>query len=62
VSVYRVPCPADYNNDGQIDFIDIVAFLNLFNSQDPGADLNADHAWDFLDISVFIQAISAGCP
>lgn len=55
-------CPADLNNDGFLDFLDISAFLTAYSNEEPGADFNNDANWDFLDISAFLQSYSMGCP
>ena len=55
-------CVVDYNNDGQLDFLDISAFIGFFGGQDPLADLNDDGSYDFLDISEFVRLLAAGCP
>lgn len=55
-------CPADMNDDGQLDFFDISAFLTAFSAMDPSADFNEDSMFDFFDISAFLTAFSAGCP
>lgn len=56
------PCPADFNNDGTLNFFDISTFLTAFQNQDPLADLNADVRWNFFDISAFLTLFSQGCP
>lgn len=53
---------ADLNDDGELDFIDISAFLSAYGAGDPLADLNNDFNYDFLDISAFVSAYSDGCP
>ncbi len=55
-------CVADLNEDGELDFIDISAFVSAFGSADPIADLNNDGQHDFIDISSFVAAFTAGCP
>lgn len=56
------PCPADLDGDGDLDFFDVSAFLQLFNMNDPAADLDDDGDHDFFDISAYIQSFNAGCP
>ena len=56
------PCLADLNDDGELDFLDISAFLSAYTNMQTGADLNSDGAFDFLDISAFISSYSSGCP
>ncbi len=55
-------CPADFTDDGMLDFFDVSAFLGAFNAMDPAADLNDDGLYDFFDVSAFLQAFQAGCP
>jgi len=55
-------CMADYTGDGMLDFFDVSAFLNAFNTQDPIAELTGDGVFDFFDISAFLNAFGAGCP
>lgn len=55
-------CIPDFNNDGQLDFFDISAFLSAFSSSDPSADLTGEGDFDFFDISAFLTAFAAGCP
>ena len=51
---------ADINNDGVLNFFDISAFLNAYQSLDPIADFNQDGLWNFFDISAFLNAFSNG--
>lgn len=55
-------CAADLNDDGELNFFDISAFLTAFNSQSPDADFNGDGVFNFFDVSVFLGAFAAGCP
>lgn len=54
--------PADLNSDGELDFLDISAFLAAFGDNSPEADFNNDGQYDFLDISIFLDAFTGGCP
>ena len=56
------PCPADLNNDGELNFFDVQAFLQGFAAQDPIADFNDDGEYNFFDVQAFLQAFAAGCP
>lgn len=56
-----VSCPADFNNDGNLDFFDIIGFLGAFAANDPAADFNNDTLFDFFDIIEFLGAFAAGC-
>lgn len=55
-------CPADLNNDGELNFFDVSAFLVAFNAMDPIADFTGDGSYDFFDVSAFLVAFNAGCP
>ncbi|MCC5823235.1 MAG: hypothetical protein LAT64_08010 [Phycisphaerales bacterium] len=57
-----VDCIADFNNDGQVNFFDVSAFIAAFNNQDPAADINGDGLWNFFDVSAFITLFNQGCP
>jgi hypothetical protein len=56
VRVTFVDCPADLNNDGDLDFFDI----NFLLQND--VDYNGDTTFDFFDISAFLQDLQMGCP
>lgn len=57
------PCNiADFNNDGELNFFDVSAFLTAYNMMDPVADFNGDGMHDFFDVSAFLSAFGAGCP
>lgn len=53
---------ADFNSDGERDFLDVSDFLNQFLLKEDSADLNGDEFFDFLDFSSFITSYSADCP
>ena len=53
---------ADFSGDGVLTFLDVSAFLQAFNSEDPMADLNADGAFSFFDVAAYLVAFNAGCP
>lgn len=55
-------CPPDLTGDGELDFFDIQAFLNLFAAQHPLADFNDDGVFDFFDVQTFLGLFAAGCP
>ncbi|MCC5822510.1 MAG: family 16 glycosylhydrolase [Phycisphaerales bacterium] len=59
-----VPCsPADLADPfGELNFFDVAAYLNLFNSQDPAADLNNDGVFNFFDLAAYIALFNEGCP
>lgn len=57
-----IPCPADLNDDGLLDFIDISAFLAAYSANDSAADFNGDGNFNFFDVAAFLSAFAAGCP
>lgn len=54
-------CRPDLNNDGDLNFFDVSAFLQAFNNQEPVADFNGDGLFNFFDVSAFLQEFNAGC-
>ncbi|MGJ8636380.1 MAG: GC-type dockerin domain-anchored protein [Phycisphaerales bacterium] len=65
VFVFDLPnaaCQADLNDDGQLDFFDLSAFLTAYSSADPSVDFNNDGLFDFFDISQYLTLYQAGCP
>lgn len=56
------PCTADLTGDGVLDIFDIFAYLDLFNTSDPGADITGDGVLDIFDVFVFLDLFNAGCP
>ena len=57
----RPSCAADFNNDGAVNTLDVLAFLNAWNAQDPRADFNGDGNINTLDVLGFLNAWTAGC-
>lgn len=55
-------CPADINDDGVLNFLDISAFLSAYGSADLIADINGDGNLNFLDVSALLSAFAVGCP
>lgn len=63
IGAVEVACPADFNQDGVLNFFDISAFVTAYNNQDPRADLAAPFGtFNFFDIAAFIAFYNAGCP
>ena len=62
INGWHISCIADLNNDGALDFFDVLQFLQAFSAGDPIADWNDDGVFDFFDVLAFLQAFSAGCP
>ncbi|MDX2116801.1 MAG: EF-hand domain-containing protein [Planctomycetota bacterium] len=56
-----VPCLADFNGDGFLDFTDFDAFVAAFEAGNASADFNADGFLDFTDFDAFVAAFEAGC-
>ena len=56
-------CPADLNNDGQLNFFDVAAYIALFNAGDPAADFAPPFGeLNFFDLAAYIALFNAGCP
>lgn len=56
-----VPCAADYNFDGFLDFSDFDSFIADFEAGKPSADANLDGFLDFTDFDTFVAAFESGC-
>ena len=56
-----IDCPADYNDDTIINTLDVLAFLNGWNAQDPRADFNGDGEFTTEDVMDFLNAWVSGC-
>lgn len=54
-------CPADFNNDGIVNTLDFLDFLNAYNASDPAADFNSDGTVNTLDFLMFLNAFNLGC-
>jgi hypothetical protein len=59
------PCPADFNDDGFLDFFDYDDYVNCFENGvcPPGktADVNGDGFADFFDYDAYVEAFEVGC-
>jgi hypothetical protein len=55
-------CVADFNDDGTVNIVDVVAFITNWNAQGTGADFNNDGTVNILDVVAFITEWSTGCP
>ncbi len=59
------PCPADFNEDGFLDFFDYDDYVNCFENNicPPGqnADFNGDGFVDFFDYDAYVAAFERGC-
>ena len=54
-------CAPDLNSDGQVNTLDVLAFLNLYTAGNPSADWNADGLVDSRDVLAFLNDWAAGC-
>lgn len=54
-------CPADWNEDGELDPLDFLAYLNDWTPDDPHADLDWSGEVDVFDFILFLNAWNAGC-
>jgi hypothetical protein len=61
VATITVSCPADFNNDGTVDFFDYLDFVAAFSGGASGADFNRDGTVDFFDYLDFVAAFSSTC-
>ncbi|MDX2146876.1 MAG: hypothetical protein SFZ23_05090 [Planctomycetota bacterium] len=61
VRVDTLPCPADFNSDGQVDFFDFLDFAAAFASDDPAADFDQSGQVDFFDYLDFAEEFDLGC-
>ncbi|MDF1809508.1 MAG: GC-type dockerin domain-anchored protein [Phycisphaerales bacterium] len=55
-------CAADLNQDGDLNFFDVSAFLGAFSIMDPIADFDSNGEFNFFDVSSFLAAFAQGCP
>ncbi|MCC5823664.1 MAG: immunoglobulin domain-containing protein [Phycisphaerales bacterium] len=62
VVAVEVPCHADLDDNGVLNFFDIAAFLAYYQIQDPIADWNGDGLFNFFDFAAYLDAFNAGCP
>ncbi len=60
--VQWTPCPADLNDDGELNFFDVSAFLMAYNAKDFVVDYTGDGEFDFFDVSAFLGYFGSGCP
>ena len=54
-------CLADFNGDGAINTLDVLAFLNAWTAGDSAADINGDGEINTLDVLAFLNFWAAGC-
>ena len=54
-------CVADFNGDGSVNTLDVLAFLAAWAAGDGRADINQDGEVDTLDVLAFLNAWNSGC-
>ncbi|MFG0242711.1 MAG: right-handed parallel beta-helix repeat-containing protein [Phycisphaerales bacterium JB054] len=54
-------CVADFNYDGSVNTLDVLAFLNAWAAGDAGADINDDGTVNTLDVLVYLNLWNTGC-
>jgi len=54
-------CRVDFNGDGFVDTLDVLAFLAAFAAGDPSADFDGNGIVDTLDVLDFLNAFGEGC-
>ncbi|MCL4220081.1 MAG: hypothetical protein KJZ65_01800 [Phycisphaerales bacterium] len=60
-AAWEVLQPADWDNDGDVDFFDTQAYLADYAAEEPAADLNGDETWDYFDVQTYLGYYSAAC-
>ena len=61
ITVVRPLCPADFNQDGTVDFFDYLDFVDAFSQNLVTSDFNQDGVIDFFDYLDFVDAFSTPC-
>lgn len=54
-------CYVDLNNDGEVNTLDFLMFLNYWNDNDPIADWNDDGSVNSLDFLAYLNEWNEGC-
>lgn len=57
-----VVCEGDYNNDGTVSILDVVAFVTLWNTGARPGDYNNDGVVNIFDVVAFVNVWNEGCP
>jgi hypothetical protein len=55
-------CTADLTGEGDLNFLDVSAYLAAYRKLDPAADFTGEGDLNFLDLSAFLSAFAGGCP
>jgi len=61
VATIPLPCDADFNGDGFLDFTDFDDFVLAFEAGQASADFNGDGFLDFTDFDDFVASFETGC-
>jgi hypothetical protein len=62
IALLAESCAPDLTGEGDLNFLDVSAFLAAYGNQDLVADFQADGSFNFLDVSAFLAAFGNGCP
>lgn len=54
-------CPADMDDDGDVDSIDMADYTSMYFAGDSAADMNKDGSVNYTDFSMFVDAYLSGC-
>lgn len=54
-------CVADFNGDGSVNTVDVLAFLNAWSAGEGSADVNGDGSVNTQDVLVFLNLWNTGC-
>ena len=54
-------CLADFNDDGAVNTLDVLAFLNAWAAGDSAADINGDGEINTLDVLAFLNLWASAC-
>ncbi|MCC7388408.1 MAG: S8 family serine peptidase [Phycisphaerales bacterium] len=54
-------CVADFNDDGNVNTQDVLAFLNAWSAGDSSADINNDGSVNTQDVLAYLNLWNAGC-
>ena len=60
LAAFQTACPADFNQDGGVDGLDVAAFFPAWESSDVRADVNHDGGVDGADVETFFSFWQAG--
>ena len=56
-----VHCASDVNNSGEVNWMDVIDFLNMYFADDKAADFDQQGSVDLSDMYKFIDAWTSGC-